>query len=547
MRQFSFFRIVFGLYLGWHFAALIPYAGEIFSSEGIMGSDGLNPFEGRWVNPFFVWRTPSLIQGALILGVCASVLLMLGKCRRPSALFLWLLHSCLFTANPLTANPSLGYIGMLLLLCAVAPNNTDHLPRMIPVSAWILLAAGYSFSGILKLGSPSWIDGTAIQHLMHNPLARPGLARDIMLSLPDGFLMAMTWGALALEVFFIPLAYFHSTRLYAWSAMLLMHVGIMATVDFADLSLGMIMVHIFTFQKSWLATWKEHWKKSTSIVHSINERYLKIKIARPALMISLASLLPVLISSCSQHAPHNGIFPFSAMEKPPSRCSVARKTRKVKHNGQRPRQMQPVANYRALEDRAQFPRHIAQLRPGDVIAFYMSHKDARRHLTRFKIQKLPYEVFRYGHVSVIVPDPAKKLREQSRSDLKLLQVAMKQAVTASNSLDDLKDKSWIAYRPPIGSIDVARLQSFSRESILKCYSPKTSYDFSATFGLGNGNLRPRALTDVRDQYTCATLIVAALSYSGFDLYAERRHGLLDILTPQQTIDAWGVARNLKTP
>ena len=539
MRQFSFFRFIFGLYLSWHFAALIPYAGEIFSGDGIMGAAGLNPFEGEWPNPFFIWKAPMFIQVSLALGVGASALIMLGKLRRSAALFLWFLHSCLYTANPLTANPSLGYVGMLLLLCAIAPHKFDNLPGWIPRTAWILLAVGYSFSGLLKLGSPSWLDGSALLHLMHNPLARPGLARDIMLSLPDGFLVVMTWGTLALEVLFVPLACFRCTRPYAWSAMFLMHLGIMMTVDFSDLSLGMIMVHLFTFQKSWINAWNSLWNQVANTVRGIMHRSPKSKAVH---LLIAGIILSGFISACSNSAPHNGIFPFSAMEKPASERSVKRR---LKHTGQRACKMSVLVQYNSNKDQADYSRSIAQLRVGDVIAFYMSHAEARDYLKRKKIQKLPYELFRYGHVSVIVPDPSKKLRGQSRTDYRLLQVAMKQAVTANDSLDYLKNTSWTAYRPPAGSIDIARLHAFCRESVRKCNSPEESYDLHATFGLGNGNLTPRSLDDVRDQYTCATLIVAALSYSGFDLYAEKRNGRLDVLTPRQVTDAWGVVRAKK--
>ena len=40
--QFAVFRIVFGFYLTWHFAALVPYAGELFSAKGVVPSYGFN-------------------------------------------------------------------------------------------------------------------------------------------------------------------------------------------------------------------------------------------------------------------------------------------------------------------------------------------------------------------------------------------------------------------------------------------------------------------------------------------------------------------------
>jgi|GEM_PF-5184698 len=34
--------------------------------------------------------------------------------------------------------------------------------------------------------------------------------------------------------------------------MVVLHIGIIFVVDFADLSLGMLMVHAFTFDRKWL-------------------------------------------------------------------------------------------------------------------------------------------------------------------------------------------------------------------------------------------------------------------------------------------------------
>ena len=41
------------------------------------------------------------------------------------------------------------------------------------------MAVGYTFSGVTKLPSPSWRDGTALARILDNPLARPGPLRDL--------------------------------------------------------------------------------------------------------------------------------------------------------------------------------------------------------------------------------------------------------------------------------------------------------------------------------------------------------------------------------
>ncbi|WP_113960415.1 hypothetical protein [Roseimicrobium gellanilyticum] len=49
-----------------------------------------------------------------------------------------------------------------------------------------------------------------------------------------------------MELLFLPLSLHRLTRAAAWAALVLMHAGILLVVDFADLSIGMLMIHLFT-------------------------------------------------------------------------------------------------------------------------------------------------------------------------------------------------------------------------------------------------------------------------------------------------------------
>jgi hypothetical protein len=179
---------------------------------------------------------------------------------------------------------------------------------------------------------------------------------------------------------------------------------------------------------------------------------------------------------------------------------------------------------------------LATLRPGDVVAFHMSHEEAWSAMRRTGVQKLPYELFRYGHIGLVVPDPGKK-----RPDGKphLLQVAMKQAVNAKDDLGYLNDKSWTVYRPPYGSVDVARLHEFTRKVIETAGDPKEAYDYSGALGISNAPWQPDRLEDIGKEYSCATLVVAGLHYAGYDLDAVHRHGWLDVVTPRQVVESYG--------
>jgi len=265
--QFTLFRILFGAYLLQHFLWLLPAGAELFSSEGMLGDPMLNPTHGILPNPLATtWGgTPGFVTGFLSALALLSVAFAVGFYRRGVALLLWFGWACLFNRNNLISNPSLPYVGLLLLFCALIPEGEPlslaggrrrrphewFFPAGVFWGAWFLMAAGYTFSGIVKLASPSWIDGTAFRHLLENPLARPGLFRDLFLVLPDGAFAALTWFTLLAEIGFLPLCARRTGRLIAWTVMLAMHLGILLLVDFADLTFGMVMLHLFTFDPAW--------------------------------------------------------------------------------------------------------------------------------------------------------------------------------------------------------------------------------------------------------------------------------------------------------
>ncbi|MDA7890845.1 HTTM domain-containing protein, partial [Akkermansiaceae bacterium] len=260
--QFALFRIFFGVFLTWHFIALIPYGSELFSNEGLISDPALNPTYGVFPNHLYFWDTPMAVIVTLWIAILASLSFTLGWARRTSAVVLWFMITALFHRNNLTSNPSLPYLGLILMLTTLIPvgenfslsRKNDHwfMPRWIIPVASFLLALGYTFSGWTKLSSPSWVDGGAIAHLLTNPLARPGFFRDLLLAMPDGILGLLTWGALLAELCYLPLFLNKKSRPWIWVALLGMHLGLILLIDFADLSMGMIMIHFFTFNPKWL-------------------------------------------------------------------------------------------------------------------------------------------------------------------------------------------------------------------------------------------------------------------------------------------------------
>jgi len=265
--QYSLFRAILGLYLAVHFANLLPWGAELFSNRGMLADAAASPLAFLFPNVLAWFDPPWFVTALLAAAAGASLLLAAGVRDRWSAVFVWYVWACLLGRNPLILNPGIPYVGWILLAHALLPRapfgSWEARGRVDPgggwrftpslfAAAWIVMAVGYTFSGVTKLPSPSWRDGTALARILDNPLARPGPMRDLFLDLPSFVLAVSTWGVLALEIAFAPVALFRRLRPWLWSSMLALHLSLITLIDFADLSLGMVMLHLFTFDPGWV-------------------------------------------------------------------------------------------------------------------------------------------------------------------------------------------------------------------------------------------------------------------------------------------------------
>ena len=265
--QYSLFRVIFGAYLFGHFVQLIPWSAEVFSNRGVLPQASASPLFYLMPNVLALVDSPLAVCVLLVLGVGLSGLFLVGWHDRIAAALLWYVWACLFSRNPLIANPSLPFIGWLLLAhCCLPPapygswaargraepGGDWQMPPPIYGAAWVVMALAYTYSGYTKLISPSWIDGTALARVLDNPLARPTFIRQALLGLPDWLLCLATWSGLLLELAFAPLALVARLRPWLWTLMLGLHLTLIVLIDFADLSLGMVMVHLFTFDPAWV-------------------------------------------------------------------------------------------------------------------------------------------------------------------------------------------------------------------------------------------------------------------------------------------------------
>lgn len=266
--QYSFFRVLFGTYLFVHFAHLIPWGAEVFSSAGMLSNAADSPLIYLFPNILALVDGPVFVQLFIASGALAALFLLVGAQPRIAALWMFFVLACLFGRNPLIANPSMPYVGWILLAHLFIPpapygsftarNRTADpagdwvMPKDVFTAAWLILALTYSYSGYTKLLSPSWVSGDNIAYVLDNPLARDYFLRDFFLSLPPVCLKILTWSVLYIELLFAPLALFKKLRPVMWGLMMFIQFGFAFLLNFFDLTSAMLLLHIFTFDPAWV-------------------------------------------------------------------------------------------------------------------------------------------------------------------------------------------------------------------------------------------------------------------------------------------------------
>lgn len=248
--QFKLVRIALGTYLFCHFAHLLTVGTELLSSSGIIPNANMNLSFPFFPNILYFLDAPIWITAFLSILALSSLCLVFNKLPRLNAAFLWYGFACIFHRNNFISNPSLFYIGWLLLAFVVIKRK--EMPKILFDGAWFITGLSYTISGVHKLTTISWQNGEALYHLLDNPLARNNMLVETLLDIPMPLLKLATWSVLLLEILAIVFVMVPKLRKYLWLGLTMLHLGILTTVNFADLTLGMLVFQLFIFDTDWL-------------------------------------------------------------------------------------------------------------------------------------------------------------------------------------------------------------------------------------------------------------------------------------------------------
>ena len=259
-RRFAWFRLLLGAWLLFFLAPLLPFATELFGRDGVLPVAPYQPGFPNLLGRIDAAPGPTLFVAALcVLATCFAA----GVGRAACAVGLWYGLACLTGRNPGIANPALPFVGWLLLATALVPAGESlraatpaaregfRLPRFLYGGAWWITALAYTVSGFDKLASPRWLDGSAVPLVAGLPFARPHALAEAIAAAPDALAGALTASALAAELLFAPLAAVRRLRPLAWLAGAGLQLGLLVVMDFPEISLAMLLVHLFLFDERW--------------------------------------------------------------------------------------------------------------------------------------------------------------------------------------------------------------------------------------------------------------------------------------------------------
>ena len=261
--RWAWFRRLLGAYCFVHFGLLLPWCIELFSNAGMMQS-AASPLLGVLANPLHYFDHPILVLGFVLLGCLSGAAMVFNRNPRVAAVLAWYVGACLLARNPLILNPAMPHVGWTLLWFAAIPSPGKSGPWKLPqplfAAAWLLTGLSLTWSAVTKLSAVSWLDGSALHWVWENPLARDTVLRSWLVDLPPGLIQTLTYGALGLELLVLPAALIPKLRAPIWWGLLCMHLGLLLTVNFADLTTGMLVVHMSLFQWGYLPRQIRNWR-----------------------------------------------------------------------------------------------------------------------------------------------------------------------------------------------------------------------------------------------------------------------------------------------
>ena len=145
---------------------------------------------------------------------------------------------------------------------------------------------------------------------------------------------------------------------------------------------------------------------------------------------------------------------------------------------------------------------LQKIRPGDIFVFSMDQASSGWS------SALAGAFSDYAHAAIAVPFGVEK------NEFRLLTADSFEGVEIRSLDEYAAGRRFFVFAFPAGTLNPDRLRAFANRAAER---GALDYDFSAAFWGLNSNVVPNSLGEIADEYTCATVVAAALHYSGLSL------------------------------
>lgn len=210
---------------------------------------------------FIVFKPSEIINLNIILAL--TCLIFLNLFTQFFSFLCWLFCSFFLLSNTYLYGINHDYIGWLLLAISAVRVSKDKpfMSSALYNGAWIVLGLGYFASGYNKLLlTDYWNNGNALKLLYTSSpvfINLQGLENNYYVEM---LLKFLTWTFMYAEILFLPALFNKYTRFAVYFIMLSGHVGIATTTNMMEVSISIILFHIFIFDGTWLE--KSYWSSS---------------------------------------------------------------------------------------------------------------------------------------------------------------------------------------------------------------------------------------------------------------------------------------------
>jgi hypothetical protein len=181
-----------------------------------------------WFISYFT--SPGAVSLLFVVLIIASLLFTVGLLRQVMALILWGGWVILYNLNNLTVDPSLGFIGLLLLVFATVPCGEPlvlgkrfllstpawRMPAITYWGIWFIFGMAFTVSGLEKFSSHIWTSGSAMGYFFSGPVGLSNQLVDWVITWPTFLHQLITWIVLYSQLLAVGMILFRKTRIILW-------------------------------------------------------------------------------------------------------------------------------------------------------------------------------------------------------------------------------------------------------------------------------------------------------------------------------------------